>query len=69
MMAGTSYIVFQLTASEATEWSQTGSYTAASADAAIRAAGVEHGAGTYAATPARSWQPRTVKVESKASFA
>jgi len=68
-MAGTSYLVFQLTASEDTEWSQIVIYTAASADAAIRAAGIEHGPGTYAATPARSWKPRIVKVESKASFA
>jgi hypothetical protein len=67
-MAST-YLVFQLTASEDTEWSQIDTYIGASADAAIRAAGIEHGPGTYAATPARSWTPRIVKVESKASFA
>ena len=67
-MAST-YLVFQLTASEDTEWSQIDTYIGASADAAIRAAGIEHGPGTYAATPARSWKPRIVKVEPKASFA
>jgi hypothetical protein len=41
-------------------------FTAASADAAKQAAAIEHGAGTYSATPARGWQPRTYAVESRA---
>lgn len=66
-MPATSYLVFEETSERGT-WTTVGTYDAASGDSAIRAAAVSHGEGTYAATPSRGWQPRTVKVEAKASF-
>ena len=38
---------------------------AANADWAIREIAEKEGAGQYVAVPARSWQPRTVKVETR----
>lgn len=70
-MAGTAYLVFvQDEARQASEvaWRTIGTYTAASADAAKQAAAVEHGDGTYSATPARGWVPRKLKVAARASF-
>jgi hypothetical protein len=68
-MAATEYIVFRLVDASADSWEIVKKYTASSADAAIRQAALEAVPGTYAAAPARSWQPRTVKVEARASFA
>lgn len=78
-MAGTEYHVFRLEDLTRAELADSGgeevegwwiidTLAAASADAAIRSVAVKHGAGTYSAAPARSWQPRTVKVEARASF-
>ena len=59
----TLYVVFALNAPDEDVWKVLGTYTAASADAAKKAAAVEHGAGTYSAATARSWKPATFKVE------
>lgn len=67
-MATTDYLVFQQD-EHSQDWSSAGAVTATSADAAVRAVALTDGPGVYAAVPARSWQPRTVKVEQRASFA
>lgn len=71
-MAATEYLVFQwrkdttTTDPQAGVWMEVGTYTAASADAAKNAAALDSGDGTYAATPARSWQPSAFKVQPRA---
>lgn len=66
-MAATAYIVFkEQNEPEPRAWAVVGTYTTATADAAKQAAALEHGDGTYAATPARSWQPTPFKVQPRA---
>lgn len=44
-------------------WADGATVEASSAESAIRTAATEHGEGTYAAVPERSWTQRTVTVE------
>lgn len=58
----TSYLVLRHD-DEGDGYVESGTYTAASATQAIRAAADKFGDGHYVAVPARSWKPRSVKVE------
>ena len=67
-MAATAYIVFVLEPTQDDTWEVVGTYTTGTADAAKQAAAIEHGDGTYSATPLRGWVPRKLKVAPRASF-
>jgi hypothetical protein len=67
----TKYIVFKyeppaVTGEPSVTWNEIGPYTAASADAAKKAAAVDHGDGTYSSTTAKSWKPLPLKVQPRA---
>lgn len=69
----TEYVVFANTDAGGPRWQEVARYEVRSAAAAIRAhlgetMADETHTGQYAAVPARSWKPVTVKVETKTSL-
>lgn len=69
-MPATEYLVFRQVSDDddarPDTWAIVGTASAASADVVKQAAALEHGDGTYAAVPSRSWQPTAFKVEPRA---
>lgn len=65
--ATTSYVIL-INEETSAVWAPLITISARSAGEAIRKAAEDTGAGTYVAIPKRSWQPTTVKVETKTTL-
>lgn len=61
----TSYRVFRLTDKD-DQWESVAVFNANTSEAAKQQAALDIGDGTYAAVPARSWQPSAFKVQPRA---